>query len=108
MRSPPFEPMVLKIRSPTVISQGRVRVLVFGLMRMATHTANLAAALFMVFTTMATAQTGMQIDVSALGPQVGEPVPDFDLPDQNGIRHTIETVRGPNGSLILFHRSADW
>jgi len=72
------------------------------------RTTTLAAALLMVFSTMATAQTGMQIDVSALGPQVGEQVPDFDLPDQNGMRHTLETVRGSNGSLILFHRSADW
>lgn len=83
-------------------------MLVSGLMRIATRTTTLAAALFMVFSTMATAQTGMQIDVSALGPQVGEQVPNFNLPDQNGLRHTLETVRGPNGSLILFHRSADW
>ena len=83
-------------------------MLVSGLMRRAMRTTTLAAALLMVFSTMATAQTGMQIDFSALGPQVGEQVPDFDLPDQNGLRHTLETVRGPNGSLILFHRSADW
>ena len=68
----------------------------------------LAAALVIVFSTMARAQTGTQIDVSALGPQVGEQMPYFNLPDQNGLRHTLETVRGPNGSLILFHRSADW
>jgi hypothetical protein len=83
-------------------------MLVSGLMRTAMRTTTLTAVLLMVFSTMATAQTGMQIDVSALGPQVGEQVPDFDLPDQNGLRHTLETVRGPNGSLILFHRSADW
>ena len=79
-----------------------------GPMRIANRTITLAAALFMVFSTMATAQTGTQIDVSALGPQVGEQMPNFNLPDQNGLRHTLETVRGPNGSLILFHRSADW
>jgi len=77
-------------------------------MRIAMPTTTLVAALFMVISTMATAQTRTQIDVSALGPQVGELVPDFDLPDQNGLRHTLETVRGPNGSLILFYRSADW
>ena len=77
-------------------------------MRIAMPTTTLVAALFMVISTMATAQTRTQIDVSALGPQVGEQVPDFDLPDQNGLRHTLETVRGPNGSLILFYRSADW
>ena len=83
-------------------------MLLSGLMRTATRMAMLAAALFMVFSTMATAQTGTQIDVSALGPQVGAQAPNFNLPDQNGLRHTLETVRGPNGSLILFHRSADW
>jgi cytochrome oxidase Cu insertion factor (SCO1/SenC/PrrC family) len=77
-------------------------------MRIAMPTTTLVAALFMVISTMATAQTRTQIDLSALGPQVGQQVPDFDLPDQNGLRHTLETVRGPNGSLILFHRSADW
>jgi len=77
-------------------------------MRIAKRTSTLAVALFTVFSTMATAQTGTQIDVSALGPQVGEQMPNFNLPDQNGLRHTLETVRGPNGSLILFHRSADW
>ena len=83
-------------------------MLVSGPMQIAMRTSTLVAILFMVFSTMATAQTRTQIDVSALGPQVGELVPDFDLPDQNGLRHTLETVRGPNGSLILFHRSADW
>ena len=67
-----------------------------------------AVTILMVFSRMTTAQTGTQIDVSSLGPQVGEEIPTFDLPDQNGLRHTHETVRGPNGSLILFHRSADW
>jgi len=83
-------------------------MLISGPMRIAMPTTTLVAALFMVISTMATAQTRTQIDVSALGPQVGELVPDFDLPDQNGLRHTLETVRGPNGSLILFYRSADW
>ena len=90
------------------MSHGRVRMLVSRGMRIAISTTTLAAALLIVFTTMASAQSGMQIDVSALGPQEGEQVPDFDLSDQNGLRHTLETVRGPNGSLILFHRSADW
>lgn len=48
------------------------------------------------------------IDVDALGPQVGDIVPDFELRDQHGQLQTLESVRGPNGSLILFYRSADW
>ena len=66
------------------------------------------AIILMVIPIVTTAQIGTQIDVSALGPQVGERIPTFSLPDQNGLRQTLESVRGPNGSLILFHRSADW
>ena len=48
------------------------------------------------------------VDVNALGPQVGETVPDFSLPDQHGAEQTLEDIMGPRGALILFHRSADW
>ena len=48
------------------------------------------------------------IDVASLGPQVGEQVPEFSLPDQNGQVHTLESILGPNGAMLLFHRSADW
>lgn len=49
-----------------------------------------------------------QIDVASLGPQLGEQVPDFQLQDQNGVLHTLDSVMGPNGAMLLFHRSADW
>jgi peroxiredoxin len=42
------------------------------------------------------------------GPEIGQPIPPFKLPDQNGRQLTFETVRGPKGALIVFHRSADW
>ena len=48
------------------------------------------------------------IDVASLGPQVGERVPAFSLPDQNGQVQTLESILGPNGAILLFHRSADW
>ena len=48
------------------------------------------------------------IDVDALGPQVGEKVPDFSLQDQNGDVRTLDSIMGPRGALILFHRSANW
>ena len=48
------------------------------------------------------------IDVASLGPQVGEQVPAFNLPDQSGQVRTLESILGPNGALLLFHRSADW
>jgi peroxiredoxin len=48
------------------------------------------------------------IDVSKLGPQVGQMVPDFSLADQNGKLWTRASIMGPKGALLLFYRSADW
>ena len=48
------------------------------------------------------------IVVADLGPQVGEQVPDFQLPDQFGQLHNLDSIMGPNGAMLLFHRSADW
>ena len=56
----------------------------------------------------ATAQNRIEIDVHSLGPQVGERVPGFSLPDQNGRIQTLQSIMGPNGAMLLFHRSADW
>ncbi len=49
-----------------------------------------------------------QIDVSVLGPQVGDMVPEFSLPDQNGEVWTRESIMGDNGAMLVFVRSADW
>ena len=54
------------------------------------------------------AQDRPQIDVHSLGPQVGDTVPEFNLPDQSGQMRTLESIKGPNGAMLLFHRSADW
>ncbi len=69
-----------------------------------------AAALlvFFVGSSVLSAQTREAVDVHSLGPQVGERVPDFELPDQNGRIHTLDSIMGPNGAMLLFHRSADW
>jgi len=49
-----------------------------------------------------------RIDVSKLGPQVGERLPDFLLVDQTGQRRTLQSVLGPRGGMLVFVRSADW
>ena len=49
-----------------------------------------------------------KIDVSKLGPQVGDRVPDFNLADQNGKTQTLESIMGPKGAMLVFIRSADW
>ncbi len=67
-----------------------------------------AAAAVMLFGVLMEAQEREPIDVSALGPQVGERVPDFSLPDQHGRVQTLQSIMGEKGAMILFHRSADW
>ena len=52
--------------------------------------------------------TRTKIDLSELGPQVGERVPDFSLPDQNGKTWTRQSIMGPNGAMLVFVRSANW
>jgi hypothetical protein len=49
-----------------------------------------------------------RIDVSKLGPQVGDRVPDFSLKDQNGKIWTLQSIMGAKGAMLVFVRSADW
>jgi hypothetical protein len=42
------------------------------------------------------------------GPEPGEHIPDFTLPDQNGVLRSLTNLSGPHGLLLVFHRSADW
>jgi peroxiredoxin len=55
-----------------------------------------------------TAPTRTAIDVSTLGPHVGQQVPDFSLKDQNGKTWTRASIAGPKGAMLVFVRSADW
>ncbi len=48
------------------------------------------------------------VDVSRLGPQVGEVVPPFAMPDHAGVTRTLKDLLGPKGALLVFSRSADW
>ena len=56
----------------------------------------------------ASSSTRTKIDVSKLGPQVGERVPTFSLTDQSGKTRTLESIMGPKGAMLVFIRSADW
>ena len=42
------------------------------------------------------------------GPEIGEQIPDFSAYDQNGDLVGLDDVMGPNGAMVVFHRSADW
>src|SRR5439155_6026648 len=58
-------------------------------------------------TSQAPSSTRTAIDVSKLGPQVGEQVPDFVLKDQTGKMWTRQSIMGPKGAMLVFFRSAD-
>ena len=49
-----------------------------------------------------------KVDVSKLGPQVGQRVPSFSLKDQTGKVQTLQSIMGPKGAMLVFLRSADW
>jgi len=51
---------------------------------------------------------GVDVDVDAIGPQVGEQLPAFALPDQDGTRRDFAALAGPRGAMVVFSRSADW
>jgi hypothetical protein len=42
------------------------------------------------------------------GVQPGTTVPPFRLPDQTGTLQDLNSIRGSNGAVLVFYRSADW
>jgi hypothetical protein len=68
----------------------------------------LAVAILMPPLDLGAQEPRRAISVAELGPQVGELIPEFQLPDQNGRVWTRDSIMGSNGALVLFHRSADW
>ena len=45
---------------------------------------------------------------TSIGLVVGEKAPAFSARDQFGKPQTLETLKGPKGTVLLFFRSADW
>jgi len=45
---------------------------------------------------------------ASTGLQPGARIPSFSLKDQRGLAQTFDSLKGPNGLVILFNRSADW
>ena len=66
------------------------------------------AALLAGFLMQAQSSQRTPIDVSKLGPQLGERVPDFSLKDQTGKTWTLPSIMGSKGAMLVFFRSADW
>jgi hypothetical protein len=48
------------------------------------------------------------VDFSSIGPRVGQRVPGFSGTDQLGRTHTLESLLGAKGAMLVFFRSADW
>lgn len=44
----------------------------------------------------------------SIGLEVGQKAPAFSLRDQLGRVQTLDTLKGPKGTVLLFFRSADW
>ena len=45
---------------------------------------------------------------TSIGLPVGQKAPAFSLRDQFGHDQTLESLKGPRGTVLLFFRSADW
>ena len=45
---------------------------------------------------------------ASTGPAVGEKIPPFRAPDQNGRMQDFNSIKGPKGAALYFLRSADW
>jgi hypothetical protein len=48
------------------------------------------------------------IELMSIGLAVGQKAPAFSVRDQLGRTQTLETLKGANGTVLLFFRSADW
>ena len=47
-------------------------------------------------------------ELMSIGLAVGQKAPNFSARDEFGRVQTLETLKGPNGTVLLFFRSADW
>jgi hypothetical protein len=46
--------------------------------------------------------------LAGIGLAVGQKAPAFSAHDQFGTQQTLDTLKGPKGTVLLFFRSADW
>jgi len=47
-------------------------------------------------------------ELMSIGLSVGQKAPNFSARDEFGRVQTLESLKGPNGTVLLFFRSADW
>ncbi len=73
--------------------------------------AKLLSALLLSFCSLAiglASQATTSPDATEIGIAIGQKMPQFVAPDQSGKEISSETLKGPNGTMLLFFRSADW
>ncbi len=68
----------------------------------------LAAVLILGLIATTVGQSQAPVAVDLLGPQPGTRVPEFSATDQSGRTHTLKSLLGPKGAMLVFSRSADW
>ena len=51
---------------------------------------------------------GGRPDPLTLGPNVGQTLPAFETVDSAGVTRSFESLKGPNGLVLVLFRSADW
>jgi hypothetical protein len=71
------------------------------------HTSRFTAAIALCIG-LVTIVAAQAPDPQALGPKVGERVPEFSLTDQHGATRSLKSTFGPKGAVLVFFRSADW
>ncbi len=52
--------------------------------------------------------SGNRAAAAAVGLEIAQQAPAFALPDQFGHEQSNQTLKGSNGTILLFFRSADW
>jgi cytochrome oxidase Cu insertion factor (SCO1/SenC/PrrC family) len=52
--------------------------------------------------------SGNRAAAAAVGLEIAQQAPTFALPDQFGHEQSNQTLKGSNGTILLFFRSADW
>ena len=104
-------PLGIKESAPGIITTEKDHSAMCHSCRRAPGVFVLAVALLAIGAGQAPPQSGnpaAKVDVERVGPQVGTGLPDFSLRDQHGDVHSMKSLLGPKGALIIFFRSADW
>lgn len=73
-----------------------------------THRAVLLVCAVIAASMSGHAQSPKLTEGPAIGIETGEQAPSFRLKDQFGREQSNDTLRGTNGTVLLFFRSADW